>query len=281
MDAALRKRRIEDFLNGLLTWEALVADKPPGTRPESRSPPVAMIPFLSIYHPGNPFATKPQLPGNPPGYRTAYHPGNPFAPKPQKPGNPSVYHPGNPFATKPQQPGNPSSYQTVYQPGNPFVYYKPKPKSMQPYFPPLVFPPLQPTTVPAAASVPQSPVFRRRLQSLRFQSPVFRRRFPTPVFRPRFQSPVFRRRLQSLRFQSPVFRRRLHSPVFRSPVFRSRVFSRQFQFPMFQSPVFRLHPARLRFSPFRLRDPPATHCDARGDARCACVRMGKDAKFGS
>ncbi|TNN30660.1 hypothetical protein EYF80_059188 [Liparis tanakae] len=95
-----------EFLDRLLTWEALVADKPPGHRPESRSPPVPVIFF--------------------------------------KP-----HHPGNPFAPKPQKPGNPSSYQT----GNPFVYYKP----MQPYYPPLVFPPLQPTTVPAAASMPTVP----------------------------------------------------------------------------------------------------------------------------
>ncbi|TNN51982.1 Zinc finger BED domain-containing protein 1 [Liparis tanakae] len=81
-------------------WHEGVADKPPGLRPQSRSPPVPVIPFKP-HHPGNPFATKPQQPGNPPGYRTAYHPGNPEAPKLQKPGNPSVNHPGNPFATKP------------------------------------------------------------------------------------------------------------------------------------------------------------------------------------
>ncbi|TNN39085.1 UDP-glucuronosyltransferase 2B20 [Liparis tanakae] len=210
MDAALRKRRIEDFLDGLLTWEALVADKPPGPRPELRSPPFPVIPFPSIYHPGNPFATKPQQPG----YRTAYHPGNPFSPKPQ-------------------QPGNPSSYQTVYQPGNPFVYYKPNPQR-SPLQPPCrrfqQFP-LRPRNL-GRSQFPRSLLgsCRSRLGSRRFQFPVFSRRFQSPVFRRQLQSPGFRRRLQSLRF-----RRRFQFPIFR-----------------FQSPVFRLHPARPRFSPFRL-----------------------------
>ncbi|TNN38146.1 hypothetical protein EYF80_051684 [Liparis tanakae] len=173
---------IEDFLDGLLTWEALVADKPPSLRPESQSLPVPVVSFKP-HHPGNPFAPKSEQPGNPSSYQTVYQPGNPcvyYKPKPMQP-----YYP--PLVFPPLQPTTVPAAASVPQvPAVPSVASEPPPVPV-----PLVRSPSLPVpVVPSPAPVPGVPLpvfrcwFRTRVFSRRFQSPVFRLRPAQPRFSP-------------------------------------------------------------------------------------------------